>query len=211
MTINFLEFRRLAFGAFPMPLPGGQAQGEIPGKKAIDRRMKSFVEWMISESLANQELPPDPGSVAVPNGHVRLYHQTDENKADSIRKNGIQRSYSTGNSLKEPVVIWATENPYYGDVYKPGVATVEFFVPVCDNSMKFPCFMSPTYVAGEVVPPESILAIHEYWHSIARQLISDYSELDHKTVELMNLFKDIDEDHKKAVEYYLSRMSLKFQ
>lgn len=168
--------------------------------------MKSFRDFF--ESVVDR-LPPEPGSVPVSSGRVRLYHQTDDSKADSIRRNGIQKSHSKGKSSQEPVVIWATEDPFYGAVYKQGIATVEFSVPVCDNSARFPCFMKPTYVLGEVVSPEYIIAIHEYWHSIARFLISDYPELDAEVLKLMDGFRAIDEDHRKAVDYYLSHMKPK--
>lgn len=161
--------------------------------------MKSFYEWL-NEST---NLPPEPGSVSVSSGHVRLYHQTNADKVASIRANGIQKSYSRGQMLKEPVVIWATETPFYGDAYQQGIATVEFSMPACSPTSPVPCFMKPTYVMGDVVPPESIIAIHEYWHSIAKFLMQDYPECDEKTLELMNDFKTIDEDHKKAVEVYL--------
>ena len=164
--------------------------------------MKTFIEWLL-ESLTNQELPPEPGSAPIPSGHVRLYHQTSDRNVDSIRNNGIQKSHSRGKMLQEPTVIWATEDTFYGDLYQQGIATVEFSVPMCDNSMKFPCFRSPTYVMGEVVPPESIIAIHEYWHSIARQLISDYDEFNPETLELMNVFKNVDDNHRKAADFYL--------
>ena len=167
--------------------------------------MKTFLEWTLLEYLTNQELPPEPGSAPTPSGHVRLYHQTGDHNADSIRKNGIQKSHSRGKMLQEPAVIWATQDTFYGDVYQPGISTVEFSVPVCDKSMKFPCFMSPTYVVGDVVSSEYIIAIHEYWHSIARQLMSDYDELNPETLELMNVFKNTDDNHRKAVDFYLSK------
>jgi len=165
--------------------------------------MKTFYEWLL-ESLANQELPPEPGSAPIPSGHVRLYHQTSDRNVDSIRKNGIQRSRSRGKINQDPTVIWATENPFYGDLYEQGIATVEFSVPVCDNSMNSPCFRSPTYVMGEVVPPESIIAIHEYWHSHARHLMSDYPKPDDETLKLVDSFRTIDEDYRKAVDFYLN-------
>ncbi len=70
--------------------------------------------------------------------------------------------------------------------------------------MKFPCFKSPTYVMGEVVLPESIIAIHEYWHSHVRHLMSDYPNPDDETLRLVGSFGTIDEDYRKAVDFYLN-------
>jgi hypothetical protein len=57
---------------------------------------------------------------------------------------------------------------------------------------------------GEVVPPESIIAIHEYWHSHARYLMSDYPNPDDETLKLVDSFRTIDEDYRKAVDFYLN-------
>jgi|GEM_PF-4331935 len=163
--------------------------------------MKSFNNWLcdrLNESTQILGLPPEPGTVPVPAGHVRLYHQTSDKNVNSIRENGILKSYSRGRASKDPDVIWATETPFYGPVYSDGQATVEFSLPIC-NKRNYPCFESPTYVAGDSVPPELIIAIHEYWHQLAKDLIEQYPV---NKEEFVKSFRTIDDNYRKAVDFY---------
>ena len=158
--------------------------------------MKTFSEWLeINEGYNWNELgiPPKPGTSPIPPGHIRLYHQTESGNIDSILKHGLQRSYSKGKSVGDPSVIWASAEPYSGSFSNN--TTVEFSLP---NDR----FRPPYYVLIDSVPPESILAIHEDWHMLARGLISDYPNPNNETIKLIASFRDIDKDHQKAVDAY---------
>ena len=45
------------------------------------------------------ELPPDPGTQPIPEGHVRLWHYTPNENVPSIREHGLQRKYAQGDAM----------------------------------------------------------------------------------------------------------------
>lgn len=109
----------------------------------------------------NDEIPHEPGTVEIPKDHIRLYHQTPEENNDSIKKHGIMLSKALG--IEGPKAIYADERGFYG---KPTDRnTVEFHVHKTD--------WKPPFVNVDRVPPEQIIAIHEPWHELARNLIKD--------------------------------------
>lgn len=117
------------------------------------------VEKSLSEEKAEVKgLPPEPGTAPIPEGHVRLYHQTQPEHIESIRKDGIQRSRAKG--IEGPKAIYADEKGFYGN--PADHTTVEFHVPMAQ-------FRKP-FVHAESVAPASIVAIHEPWHGHARYL-----------------------------------------
>lgn len=147
------------------------------------------------ENRESQTIPPPAGTVPIPEGHVRLYHQTDAKNVESIRKNGLLKSFSKGLALREPIVIWASRDFYYGKQYESERATVEFHVP--ENQ-----FSPPYHVYGDKVDPKQIIAIHEEWHNIAKGLIEDFPEgIPHDDILFLS---SIDDDHRKAIQYYLN-------
>ena len=102
-------------------------------------------------------LPPAPGTAPIPDGDVRLYHQTSEANLGSIKHNGIQLRHARG--FEGPKAIYADERGFYG---KPGdLATVEFHVPRERWDRPF--------VVGDVAP-EEIIAVHRPWHRSARYI-----------------------------------------
>ena len=116
------------------------------------RQFISLVEAM------NWTLPPAPGTTPIPDGHVRLYHQTRENNLGAIRRNGIQLSHALG--IEGPRAIYADPEGFYGKpTDKP---TVEFHVPA--ERWK------PPHVKGNAVAPNEIIAIHRPWHDLARYM-----------------------------------------
>ena len=105
-------------------------------------------------------VPAPPGTVPIPSGHVRLYHQTGEENLDSIAKHGIQFSRARG--IEGPRGIYADEHGFYG---KPeDRPTVEFHVPL-DR------WQAP-FVVGKDVAPDEIIAIHRPWHRTVRYIES---------------------------------------
>lgn len=122
----------------------------------------SFKDFVFREGL---DIPPEPGTKPIPSGHVRLYHQTDPNNVDSIKRYGLSTKYSRGKDLKEPNVIWASKDPYYGKIGVGDYATIEFHVPEEQ-------FRSPMYVIGEV-PPTNITAVYMNWYDVFKGLVEE--------------------------------------
>lgn len=154
--------------------------------------MITFKQFL--ENTENLELPPEMGTAPIPDGCVRLYHQTDKKNIPSIKENGILTSMSRGKQNAEPSVIWADIEPYYGIESKR--PTIEFYIPEEE-------FSPPYYVMSDKIPPEQIIAIHETWHETARHLIKDYKEINQ---ELIDFWMSIDDDHKKATQFYVNYM-----
>jgi hypothetical protein len=105
-------------------------------------------------------LPPAPGTAPIPEGSVRLYHQTSEENVESIQREGLTHAKAKG--IEGPRAVYAGEEGFY---FKPGMenqgkATVEFHVPKDKWS-------APNIVLQDV-PPENIVAVHLRWHEQAR-------------------------------------------
>lgn len=109
---------------------------------------------------ANGDVPPEAGTVPIPEGHVRLYHQTTEENLLSIAKNGLTIEYAKG--IEGPRAVYAGETPFYGKVET--TPTLEFHVP--KNKWQ------PPFVLQDV-PPENMIAVHLPWHRQARYIIED--------------------------------------
>jgi hypothetical protein len=113
----------------------------------------------VTASTIGSSLPPPPGTAPVKDGWVRLYHQTDREKIESIKREGLSYDYAAG--IEGPKAIWASRTPFYGDA--KDIPTVEFQV---EES----AFVPPSFVTRNV-PPEDIIAIHEPWHQHARYML----------------------------------------
>lgn len=127
--------------------------------------MKTYIEFLAEsedrKSNYLSKLPPRPGEASIPDGNVRLYHQTSEANLDSIAKNGIKITHRPG--AEGPLGVWKSATGFYG---KPdSLPTVEFSVPKdeSDDSMGGPLFRD--------IKPEEIHAIHRPWHKTARYII----------------------------------------
>ena len=156
--------------------------------------MKTFKQFL--ENTKNS-IFPKMGELPIPEGTIRLYHQTNEENVRSIKEKGLIKSLSKGHSYNEPSLIWATRKPFYGR--QEGLATIEFFVPEEE-------FRSPTHVLSEVIPPAQILAIHEHWQDYAEDLISNYPEINQKEIDY---WLDLGGNYKKAAEFYIEYMKSK--
>jgi hypothetical protein len=131
-------------------------------------------------------LPPEPGTAPIPEGHVRLYHQTDASNIEAILREGLKLSAAKG--IEGPRAIYADEQGFYG---KPGqTPTIEFHVPREQWSKPF--------VVTDVVTPDSIVAAHLPWHRTARYLDKTPSSL---AQVLDGSFDGINEDHDVAIAY----------
>jgi hypothetical protein len=137
-------------------------------------------------SQKKMDLPAEPGTQPIPDGYVRLYHQTDSTSLDKIAKEGLSIQYAKG--IEGPRAIYAGETPFYGPANtRP---TLEFVVP--KNQWDSPFVLAD-------VSPDQIIAAHYPWHSKARYLLEDGRGALQKA--LNGEFDDLDGDYKLAVQY----------
>jgi hypothetical protein len=142
-------------------------------------------------------IPAEPGTLPIPEGHVRLFHYTFPDAVDSIRKQGlIPQEESRAAQQGEPAMIWASEQ-FDKDQVKP---VVEFHVPKSvweSGPLAGNAFSSP-------VPPQNILGIHEQWHNHARYLLKKYDPASIQSGEL-DKFKGKNPDVDKAIDAVMGR------
>lgn len=138
-----------------------------------------------SFSQKRMDLPSEPGTQEIPDGYVRLYHQTDTESLDNIAKEGLSIKYAKG--IEGPRAIYAGETPFYGPVEtRP---TLEFIVPKEQWDAPF---------VLQDVRPDQIIAAHYPWHRRVRYL-EDNQDAMQKA--LAGEFDDLDGDYKLAVQY----------
>lgn len=123
----------------------------------------------IKESEINLHLPPEPGTAPLPEGHVRLYHQTSPENLKKIEKEGIKFDKARG--IEGPKGIWATEpyessrggkgSGFYG--HPKDTPTAEFSVSKEEWEKHSPALQRD-------IKPSEILAIHHPWHSTVRYI-----------------------------------------
>jgi tRNA nucleotidyltransferase/poly(A) polymerase len=142
---------------------------------------------------ATTDIPPEPGSTPIPDGHVRLWHYT-EGDPEAVRQQGLLMNRAKGENYGEPNQIWASARP-------PEFMThnvVEFHVPVNDprwNFGKYEPYIN--YGEGYQMPqdygrylhdrgahvtflgdirPDEIVAVHEPWHHHYHYLMSHHGD-----------------------------------
>ena len=141
-------------------------------------------------AAAAEQLPPDPGTAPIPEGHIRLWHYTPLEKVPSIREHGLLREMARGDAgngdLTDPSAgVWAsTKRP--DDIlenHASGTAVVEYHAHPSEISQNAEHFWHQdpqqwahgwhhVIMRGDV-PPHRITAIHEPWHSAARYMRDD--------------------------------------
>jgi len=136
--------------------------------------------------MSLRTVPDEPGSQPIPNGAVRLYHQTDDQSLGKIAKEGLSIKYAKG--IEGPKAIYAGEQPFYGAA--DSRPTLEFYVPKAQWDAPF---------VLEDVKPEQIIAAHYPWHKTARYLESEPQSMQ---AALDGQFDDLkDPDTANAVQY----------
>jgi hypothetical protein len=147
-------------------------------------------------------LPPEPGSQPIPEGHVRLWHYTEEQNLPSIRQHGLLQSKALGHTYKEPSVVWAAahekepaklglyERPYVEFHADPGHGRdldigEDYLQHGAEHLKHMYGYQSHVTMRGDV-PTSRILGIHEPWHAHVRylerdaQTLHDYTQGDFK-------------------------------
>ena len=153
---------------------------------------------------AKMVLPLPPRSLPIPEGHVRLFHYTNENAIESIRKNGLIPQQEGNAAVDDNVgLIWAMENaPVGGEKQFNERPIVEFHVP--EEVWEKGAGLGFGRTAMDLpVPPENILAIHEPWQFLVRDL-SDMKPADIKySLDLQKPYYDrLGSDFKKVIDYF---------
>ncbi len=159
--------------------------------------MLSFKEF-IKESV-DLKLPPEPGTAPVPEGHVRLYHQTGEHNLPSIEKEGIKLSSAKG--IEGPKGIWASEpkdgKGFYG--HPKDEPTVEFSVPEEEWKKSHPSLQRD-------IQPHEIIGIHYPWHDAVRYMHKNNMIDRVKKGEYDHLLQYPDWDDAKAIQHIKDKL-----
>jgi hypothetical protein len=138
------------------------------------------------EHLGSQfdDVPPEPGTAPIPEGHVRLFHYTATKNLRSIREHGLSTRFSRGHTYGEPNQIWAAagvpkEESFHTHNYVEYHAdpTNELDIgrnwnprgDVTAHARHMEAHQAHVTMTGDV-PPSRILAVHEPWHTHLRYL-----------------------------------------
>jgi hypothetical protein len=140
-------------------------------------------------------IPAEAGSTPLKEGHVRLYHQTDENNLRKIEREGLLLKHAKG--IEGPRAIYAGETPFYGKAAER--PTLEFQVPKEH-------WQSP-FVLRDVAPKD-IIAAHYPWHRHARYLESEDNKEAKENV-LSGKHDNLGGDTGKAVQYIKAKYGVK--
>lgn len=111
-------------------------------------------------------IPALPGTLPIPDGHVRRFHGTGRSRIDSIKKEGLK--YSSAKGVEGPRAIYSFPDYKSAESYAGldrdddnDTGVVEFHTPV-------ESFKDHPYAQLGDVPPEHILGVHEGWHNSYR-------------------------------------------
>ncbi len=109
-------------------------------------------------------IPALPGTLPVPEGHVRRFHGTGRSRVEAIQREGLKYSSAKGVEGPKAVYSWPdykSAESYAGLDRDADTAVVEFHTPAAS-------FKDHPYAQLNDVPPEHILGVHEGWHSSYR-------------------------------------------
>lgn len=138
--------------------------------------------------LHQDHVPAKPGTASIPEGHVRLYHQTDEANLPSITTTGLTMAHAKG--IEGPRAIYADEGGFYGE---PGSSpTIEFHVPK-ENWDK-------PFVKQQQVHPLEMVAVHLPWHRPARYIETHQDTLKEALAGKLDYLSN-DPNHGRALAY----------
>lgn len=117
---------------------------------------------------------PEPGTAPIPQGHVRLFHYTDNLPA--IRREGIRLGAARGETYGEPNQVWAAAG-----IPRRGMLDYKDFVEFSadPNDLDIGRGSAPEDLEARGshvtlprdVPKSQVVATHEPWHKSARYLM----------------------------------------
>jgi 8-oxo-dGTP pyrophosphatase MutT (NUDIX family)/GNAT superfamily N-acetyltransferase len=154
---------------------------EEPAPETDEHQQKLFAARMAALRAfiavnSSDEVPPPMGESPIPEGHVRLFHQTSVKQAESVRQHGLTMEHAR--DVSGPRGVWASHGTrFYGEGDEH--ATVEFHVPY-DELRDTAGGQSPhrhqpqedweksthhTLIIPRSIKPHEISAIHLPWHN----------------------------------------------
>jgi hypothetical protein len=154
---------------------------------------KEHFDGGASEHLTG--IPPALGEAPLPEGHVRMYHQTPLPNAESIRSQGLL--YDKARGIEGPKGTWVSDKPFYKN--SNDMATVEIAVPEEQRKR-----IGRIGTMGDV-PPSQILTVSEPWHDHLRDMLTDnrYTGAIHRGEfdDVINNDWNVDDPAVKAAKY----------
>jgi hypothetical protein len=139
--------------------------------------------------IAESVIPAKPGTEKIPDGHVRLYHQSSDANIAKIKKHGIKLSHAKG--IEGPKGVWANEHGFYG---KPGdKPTVEFHVPKHE--------WDGSGVIRRDIHPHEIIAAHHPWHRHARYMLDNPAVKAKVENGEHDKLRTMSNDHRRAIDH----------
>ena len=152
----------------------------------MSHTLRKYITLIEAANLSLDTVPPPPGTTPIPDGYVRLYHQTTEENLASIIKHGLNIEHARG--IEGPRAVYASKTGFYGD--PESRPTLEFMVP----TDKF----DDPFVLQDV-PPDLMIAAHLPWHARARYILDDPKAL---ARTLAGGYDDLtNPEYQKAVQY----------
>lgn len=115
----------------------------------------------------HEDIPAEKGTSPIKLGYTRMYHQTNPENIESIKKNGLLVSKTRPTSESRGVSV--SDTPFYGD--NPNLATIELQVP--NEILK----QANGSALQTDVPASDIIAAHENWHDRARYILKNKETL----------------------------------
>lgn len=145
---------------------GSQYYGQPIGTPIV--RDTPFDSTALLSHPAITSLPPALGEAPLPDGFVRMYHQTPSANLPSIREEGLL--WDRGRGFEGPKGVWISDKPFYES--SPNLATIEIAIPAEDREQ-----MGRIASIGDI-PPEQFLTINEEWHDRVRQIVQEQRYMD---------------------------------
>ena len=145
---------------------GAQYYGQPIGTPIV--RDVPFDSTALLSHPAITSLPPALGEAPLPDGYVRMYHQTPSANLPSIREEGLL--WDRGRGFEGPKGVWISDKPFYES--SPNLATIEIAIPAEDREQ-----MGRIASIGDI-PPEQFLTINEEWHDRVRQIVQEQRYMD---------------------------------
>lgn len=150
----------------------------------------SMADW---DMLSKNRIPPEPGSVPLPEGQARLWHYSNvdrepgddrpwhqivSGRADALRREGLRMDRSRTASYGEPSQIWAAAGSEAPSNLRDKIY-VEFSASPKDLDIGSYSTASELEQHGahvtmrKNVSPAQFIAVHEPWHAAARYILND--------------------------------------
>ena len=145
---------------------------------------KDFYNGLLSEITRHDRIyvPPEPGTKPIPHNHLRLYHYTDPECLDDIRKHGLQLKHAKGHTYHEPNFIWASLSKprdfktfieFSVAINDPRLTQFGGAKPREDLGVEFYKNRGSDFTFSQDITPNDFIDIHEPWHHPYRYITQE--------------------------------------